>query len=390
MEQLAREALSEWKKILDYWEKYAPDYQRGGFHGRVNYDNEPVLDAARSVILTSRILWTFSSAYHYFHERKYLVLADRAYHYLYNHFRDPQNGGVYWSVTSTGTPLDTRKQLYAQAFAMYGLSEYYAASKFKPALDFAKDLFRKVDKQGYDPEYGGYFESFGTKWEPVEDLILSKMPWNKSQNTHLHLIEAFTNLYRVWPDDTLRQRTGHMLDVFMTKLINPSTHRLRLFFNQQWQPKDETISYGHDIEASWLLWETAEVLRDASRMDLVKKICIEVASAACTGLGDDGALNYEFDPVTKHTNTERSWWVLAEQMVGFYNVYQLTKEEHFKLKAKKSWDFIKRYVIDLERGEWYGTVKADLIPVKGDKINFWKCPYHNSRACYEMVRRLKA
>ncbi|MBB3837919.1 mannobiose 2-epimerase [Runella defluvii] len=388
MEPLAREALTEWKRILAYWEKYAPDYERGGFHGRVNYDNKPVVDAARSVILTSRILWTFSSAYRYFHRRKYLVLADRAYHYLYNHFRDVQNGGVYWSVTATGAPLDTRKQLYAQAFAIYGISEYYAASKFQPALDFAKELFQVVDKHGYDEEFGGYFESFGTKWEAVDDLILSKMPWNKSQNTHLHLIEAFTNLYRVWPDVVLKQRVGHLLDMFLEKLIDSDTHRLRLFFDQRWSPQAQTISYGHNIEASWLLWETAEVLHDPSRTELVKQKCIKVATAACTGLGADGALHYEFDPATNHLNQERSWWVLAEQMVGFYNAYQLTKETHYKEKAEKSWTFIKKYFIDSQRGEWYGSVTPELTSIKGDKINFWKCPYHNSRACYEMVRRL--
>lgn len=388
MEQLARENLAEWKRILAYWEKYTPDYQRGGFHGRVNYDNQPVLDASRSIILTSRILWTFSLAYRYFHRRKYLVLADRAYHYLYNHFRDTKNGGVYWSVTATGEPLETRKQLYGQAFAIYGLSEYYAASKFKPALDFAQELFQTVDKHGYDAEFGGYFEAFGTDWGLVDDLILSKMPWNKSQNTHLHIIEAFTNLYRVWPDALLRERVVHLSNMFLEKLISTKTYRLRLFFDQRWQPKDETISYGHDIEASWLLRETAEVLNDHTLSERVKQVCIKMAQAACTGLGDDGALNYEYDPATNHLNRERSWWVLSEQMVGFLNAYQLTGETHFREKADKSWEFIKKYVLDKEKGDWFGTVNPDLTPVKGDKVNFWKCPYHNSRACYEVIRRL--
>lgn len=388
MEQLARENLAEWKRILAYWEKYTPDYQRGGFHGRVNYNNQPVLDASRSIILTSRILWTFSLAYRYFHRRKYLVLADRAYHYLYNHFRDTKNGGVYWSVTATGEPLETRKQLYGQAFAIYGLSEYYAASKFKPALDFAQELFQTVDKHGYDAEFGGYFEAFGTDWGLVDDLILSKMPWNKSQNTHLHIIEAFTNLYRVWPDTLLRERVVHLSNMFLEKLISTKTYRLRLFFDQRWQPKDETISYGHDIEASWLLWETAEVLNDHTLSERVKQVCIKMAQAACTGLGDDGALNYEYDPATNHLNRERSWWVLSEQMVGFLNAYQLTGETHFREKADKSWEFIKKHVLDKEKGDWFGTVNPDLTPVKGDKVNFWKCPYHNSRACYEVIRRL--
>ncbi len=388
MEQLARENLAEWKRILAYWEKYTPDFQRGGFHGRLNYENQPIMDAPRSIILTARILWTFSLAYRYFGRRKYLVLADRAYHYLYNHFRDTKNGGVYWSVTAEGAPLETRKQLYGHAFAIYGLSEYYAASKFKHALEFAQELFKIVDKYGYDAQRGGYYEAFATDWSVVDDLILSKMPWNKSQNTHLHIIEAFTNLYRVWPDALLRERVAHLTDAFLDKLISSKTYRLRLFFDENWTPKDETISYGHDIEASWLLWETAEVLNDHARSERVKQVCIKMAEAACTGLGKDGALDYEFDPATNHHNRERSWWVLAEQMVGFLNAAQMTGERHFREKAEKSWEFIKKYVIDNQQGDWFATVKPDLTSVKGDKVSFWKCPYHNSRACYEVVRRL--
>ncbi len=180
----------------------------------------------------------------------------------------------------------------------------------------------------------------------------------------------------------------HLTDAFLDKLISPDTYRLRLFFDQNWKPKDETISYGHDIEASWLLWETAEVLGDHERSERVKKVCLKMAEAACSGLGEDGALDYEFDPATGHRNQDRSWWVLAEQMVGFLNAYQLSGESHYRAKADKSWEFIKMYFIDRQKGDWYGTVKVDHSQVKGDKVSFWKCPYHNSRACYEVVRRL--
>ncbi|MFN4146267.1 MAG: AGE family epimerase/isomerase [Runella sp.] len=388
MDSLARETLAEWKRILAYWEKYTPDYRRGGFHGRITYENVPVHDAPRSAILMSRILWTFSSAYRYFKKARYLKQAERAYSYLYNHFRDSKNGGIYWSVTAEGAPLDTRKQLYAHAFVVYGLSEYYAASQFEPALEWAKYLFKTMDDHAYDPQFGGYFEAFAPDWTATDDFILSKAPYNKSQNTHLHIIEAYTNLLRVWPNTLLRERVGHLLDMFSTRLVSLQTHRLRLFFDETWRPKDETISYGHDIEASWLLWETAEVLHDTTRIENIKKMCIKMVEAATVGLGEDGALDYEYDPTNRHTNRDRSWWVLAEQMVGFYNAYQLTGEVHFRQKAEKSWEFIKKYFIDVEKGEWYATVTPDLIPQKGDKVHFWKCPYHNSRACYEMVRRL--
>jgi cellobiose epimerase len=383
-----REVREELKRILQYWETYTVDNQRGGFYGRVTFENKPVADAPRAVVITSRILWTFSMAYRQFRHHRHLAMADRAYHYLQNHFRDTLHGGVYWSVTANGEPLETRKQLYGNAFAIYGLSEYYAASRFKPALEFAKELFQVIDKHGFDPQYGGYWEAFARDWQPIDDMILTKSPYGKTMNTHLHLLEAFTNLYRVWPDSTLRQRLENMMDVFLTRIINPETHHLRLFMTKDWQSKDEVISYGHDIEASWLLYETAEVLRDEKLMKRVADISIKMAEATVAGLGTDGALNYEYDPATKNLNTERSWWVLAEQMVGFLNAFQLTKAPHFLDKAEQSWKFIKAFQRDATGGEWHIAVKADHEIPKNDKVTFWKCPYHNARACQETMRRL--
>ncbi len=384
-----RELSQELIRILDYWQKYTPDYQNGGFYGVVRYDNSPDPAAPRSVVVTSRILWTFSMAYRLFKNKKYLSLAERAEHYLFTHFRDEKYGGVYWSVTAKGEPLETRKQLYGNAFAIYGLSEYYAATKSKPALDFAKAIFEKIDSQGFDKEQGGYFECFARDWSATEDYILSKSPYSKSMNTHLHLLEAFTNLYRVWPDTKLKARTQNVLDMMLDNVIDLQTNRERLFFDINWKPKDYTISYGHDIEASWLIYETAEALSDEKLKNRVGERAIKMANAVCDGLANDGMLNYEFDPVTKHLNTDRSWWVVAEQMVGFMNAYELTKEAHFWEKTLKTWDFIKTKQRDMANGEWHATIKADGTVEKGDKVHFWKGPYHHSRACCEMLRRLR-
>ncbi|GAB2793742.1 cellobiose 2-epimerase [Rhabdobacter roseus] len=375
-------------RILDYWETYAPDTQRGGFHGRVSYENKPVPDAPRSVVVTARILWTFSMANRLLHKRRYLAHAQSAYNYLERYFLDRGQGGVYWSVTADGQPLDARKQIYGQSFAIYGLSEYYRATKYPPALALAKGLFEKIEKHAYDPERQGYLEAFAPDWSETDDLILSKKPWVKSMNTHLHLIEAYTNLYRVWPTDLLRQRITSMLDAILTHIVRADSHRMQLFFTKNWEPKDDIISYGHDIEASWLLYETAEVLHDPTLLARLRERAVRMAEAAATGLGADGALHYEYDPATQHTNTDRSWWVLAEQMVGFYNAYQLSGQAHFRDKAEGTWRYIQEKFVDNEKGEWYGTVKEDGTPLKNDKIHFWKGPYHNARACAEMWHRL--
>ncbi|WP_247232075.1 AGE family epimerase/isomerase [Telluribacter sp. SYSU D00476] len=388
----ARAFRQELVKILDYWEKYTPD-GHNGFHGRVNYDNQPVADSPRSVVVTSRILWTFAMANQYLHKSKYLTHAANAYQYLTRHFMDQQNGGVYWSVKADGSPLDTKKQIYGQAFAIYGLSEYYLASNHAPALAEARKLYELVEKYSFDPKQGGYREAFAQDWSDTDDYILSKAPWNKSMNTHLHLIEAYTNLYRAWPDARLKEQIKGMMDQILTHIVSDKTHRMRLFFDTNWQPRDEIISYGHDIEASWLLYETAEVLHDEAMTARVRDRAIKMAEAAATGLGKDGALHYEYDPATGHTQYNRSWWVAAEQLVGFYNAYQLTRENHFLEKAKKSWDYIQASFIDKEKGEWHTTVTYDEAtgqgaPVRGDKVHFWKGPYHNARACAEMWRRM--
>jgi mannobiose 2-epimerase len=375
--------------ILDYWEKYGPDPEKGGFYGQVNYENQPVKDSPRSVVLTGRILWTFSLAHRLFKEVKYLTLADRAYQQLVKSFIDAEHGGVYWSVKADGSPLETKKQIYGNAFAMYGLSEYYRITHHQPALDQAIALFNVIEKHAFDPVNGGYREAFARDWSSTDDYILSKSPWIKSMNTHLHLVEAYTNLYSVWPDKKLKKQTSDMLEAIITHIVNPDTNSMRLFFDEKWKPKDNIISYGHDIEASWLLFETAEILHDEKLIEKMKKKSIQMATAVNKGLSPDGALNYEYDPETKHTQTDRSWWVAAEQLVGFYNAFELTKDNQFKIKAERSWDYIVNEFVDKEKGEWFGTVKADGTPVKGDKINFWKCPYHNARACAEMLRRIQ-
>lgn len=375
--------------ILDYWEKYGPDLEKGGFYGQVTYENKPVKDAARSVVLTGRILWTFSLAHRLFKEPKYLTLADRAYQQLVKYFFDPEHGGVYWTVNADGTPQEMKKQIYGNAFAMYGLSEYYRVTHYAPALEKAKELFNVIEKHAFDPVNGGYREAFSRDWSETDDYILSKKPWVKSMNTHLHLVEAYTNLYSVWPDNKLKRQTSDMLEAILTHIVNAETNSMQLFFDEKWKAKDNIISYGHDIEASWLLFETAEVLHDEKLIEKVKKKSIEMAVAASKGLSPDGALNYEYDPETKHLQTDRSWWVAAEQMVGFYNAFQLTKEEQFKIKAQRSWDYIVTRFVDKDKGEWFGTVKADGTQIKGDKINAWKCPYHNARACAEMWRRIQ-
>jgi mannobiose 2-epimerase len=384
-----QEVQQEFARILAYWQRYAPD-PRGGFYGRVTAQNQPVAEADKAIVLNARILWTFSAAYRRLRKKEHLDVARRAFEYLTAHFFDRKNGGVYWSVRADGSPAETRKQLYGHSFALYGLSEFYRATKHEPALTEAKALFRTMEERAYDTRHGGYLEGFAPDWGPTDDYIMSRGALRKSMNTHLHLLEAYTNLLRVWPDAQLRQRTRELLtSAFLDHIIDPDTARMRLFFTEDWTVQSPAISYGHDVEASWLLYETAEVLHDKPLLDQLKAVSLKMATATLDGLNPDGALTYELDPTTGHRNDERSWWVLAEQMVGYLNTYQLSGKVHFLEKSQQSWAFVKQYLRDLDGGEWFIGTDAALEPNRrADKITAWKCPYHNGRACLEVERRL--
>ena len=396
LDQLRAELRQEHKDILAYWQRYAPDPVNGGFYGRVDYQNKPDSTADKGIVLNSRILWTFSAGLLHTQHDEYRATADRAFAAIQQHFIDPQHGGVFWSVRPDGQPKQTIKQLYGQAFALYGLSEYARATHSAPALSLAKEQFRLMVSKAYDASKGGFAEARARDWSPASDYILSKRDNQeiKTMNTHLHILEAFTSLYRVWPDKTVADQVRGMLDVFLKHIVDPKTYRMNLFMDENWRVRRTAVSYGHDIEASWLLPEAADVLAARNPTDkplqkTVRAVAVSMARAASTGLDRDGGMNYEFDTETGHHNRERSWWVMAEAMVGFMNAYQLTHEKHFLDKSMQSWAFIKKYLLDTKNGEWFSGVDADHRVLGSEKISMWKCPYHNSRACLEMLERLE-
>ena len=377
--------------ILAYWRTHAPDEEFGGFRGKIDNDNHATPRAPKGAVLNARILWTFSAAYNATQQTDYLPLATRAFDYLLAYFLDPEYGGVYWTVDYRGQPLDTKKQIYALAFAIYGLSEYYRATQEPRALAAARALFHSIEEHSHDAAYGGYLEALARDWSPLADLRLSAKDANekKTMNTHLHILEAYANLSRAWPDALLKERIAELLHLFADRIIDPETHHLRLFFDEQWAPRPDVVSYGHDVEAAWLLLEAAEILGDAALLARFRQLAVPLARAAAEGLAPDGGLSYEYEPAPNKMIAEKHWWVQAEALVGFLNAYELTGEQTFYDQFTGVWDFIQRRIIDHEKGEWFWGVSADGSLMAGeDKAGLWKCPYHNGRACMEVIRRL--
>jgi mannobiose 2-epimerase len=392
LEVYQKEVKQELHNILDYWLHFSPDTLNGGFVGKIDNDNTRDYSAPKGSVLNARILWSFSAAYNLDTDQKYLLNADRAWRYIASHFVDKEFGGVYWTVNAQGVPLDTKKQVCAIAFTIYALSEYYRASKSDEAKDLAIDLYKLLLERSFDNEKTGYFEAFTRDWREISDLRLSAKDANekKTMNTHLHVLEAYTTLYRIWKDESLKEQIKILINNFLELIIDVESGHLILFLDENWARKSDTISYGHDIEAAWLLLEAAEVIEEEYLILKVKEASIKMTDAAAEGLESDGSLNYEFEASAQHLIQEKHWWVQAEAMVGFFNAFQLTRKESYLVKSLKVWDFIKDEILDKQNGEWFwGVLPAGNVMGNQDKVGLWKCPYHNSRACMEIIRRIE-
>lgn len=366
----AQQVLEE--NILAYWLKLR-DHERGGFYGRVDGDEQCHPDAPRGAVLNARILWAFSAAYRVLGKKEYLDAAQEAKRYIETHFMDPEYGGCYWSVSADGAPLDTHKQFYAQAFMLYAFSEYIRATGDLSVLLTAEAFFRVLENYGRDRVWGGYVEAASRDWHALDDMRLSDKDENtvKSQNTNLHVLEAYTNYYRIAPTPVVREALLSLIDTFQRHIILPSGH-LGLFFDEQWNPTNDHYSAGHDIECSWLLKEAADVLG----IDCTPTV-IRLAEAAKEGIHPDGSIG------------EKTWWEQAEAVVGFLNLWQITNDQSPMELALRTYSYIQDVLIDRTHGEWYWSVLPDGTPDRSnDKAGFWKCPYHNSRMCYELIERL--
>ena len=374
--------------ILRFWSERMVDTEHGGFYGRI--DGHDILhpEAEKGAVLNARILWTFASATRILHSMPYRILAARAKDYLLTRFIDPQYGGVYWSLNADGSPLDTKKQTYAIAFAIYGLAEYYRATQDPDALLTAIRLFDDIEVHAFhvsplegESEGVGYVEALTRDWQPIDDMRLSDKDENAvfTMNTHLHVLEAYTNLYRVLKNvhrddiqgtmERVERQLRILIDIFANHIFDPTTGHLMLFFDDKWQPSNTHTSPGHDIEAAWLLREAQAVLGENEE---VNKLSRRLAVAA-----RDGILQ------------EKQWWCYAEAVVGYIDQWQDIPDPHYLNLANAAWDFIVDHLVDHEHGEWYWSVLPDGTPDRSnDKAGFWKCPYHNSRMCYELIERL--
>lgn len=381
----------ELQSIILYWTDNTLDNVNGGFIGQVDYENKPNLYAEKGIILNTRILWTFSAIYNFWNDKKYLEYSHKAYEYLIKNFIDYSYGGVFWLLDFKGVPIIKRKQIYAQAFAIYALCEYFKATGNKESLEHAIKIYQLIEKYAKDKFYGGYIEAFNENWSKIDDYRLSEKDLNtpKSMNTHLHLLEAYTNLYNITKDDNIKINIIELINIFTNKIFNNKILHLDLFFENDWKKVSNIISYGHDIETSWLIVEAARIINEPSFLNEIKNFSLILANSVLSAIDKYGGIIYEYNYRKNSIDTDKHWWPQAEALVGFLNAYEISGNELWLNRFYNLWNYICQYVVDKKYGEWHWRVNQENIPYKENKVDFWKCPYHNTRALIESINRLK-
>jgi mannobiose 2-epimerase len=384
--------------ILPFWSTVAIDHERGGIHGMVSDDLVVDDQVPRTAVLCARVLWAFSAAARVLDDPAHLATADLAREYLLTRFLDTVHGGVVWSVDADGRLVDDRKQLYAQAFAVYALTEYGRASGSGESVQLARDLMALIERHGADRFSGGYVEARARDWGPIQDMRLSPKDLNapKSMNTLLHVMEAYTALLQVTDDGWVRARLADLVATILRHVVDEGTGAFRLFFDMQWRPLSDVVSFGHDIEGAWLLVAAARAVGDPALVDRCERAAVTMAAAVhARGRDAEGAVLYEFRPAsgTRPASWDRRshWWAQAEGAVGFLEAYRISGRAGYLQAAEDCWRFIEAHHVDRVHGDWFKVLEADrtsspTIP----KVGPWECPYHHVRACLELIERTPA
>ena len=397
--------LLELTNILNWWQDHAVEKSGEGFYGAADLEGKPVPDANKSCVLNARILWTYSAATKMYGDAAYRDMACRAFRVISDKFTDHEYGGFFMELTPENNIASDIKHTYAQAFVVYALSKYYELEPSPGLMDTIQTTFHLLEEKTRDTQHHGYIEAFTRDWKPVQENRMADNNEPRSMNTHLHVLEAYAALYKVWKDERVRERLTGLLNIFLHKIIRDNGH-LGIFFDEDFNETESSkgiCSFGHDIEGSWLLLEAAEILGDEEIISAMKRITVKMAGIVeREGIDKDGGLFLESVRFGSHLRTNKHWWLQAENLVGFMNAFELTGDQKYWETVKLSWDFIDRHVIDHKRGEWYTKVNRLGIPFLTEpeddpspyyrndwKIDPWKCPYHNGRAMMELVSRIE-
>ena len=390
LEGLRGQLEDELHAVTAWWLEHVVDLESGDIAGEVSTDNRVNPDAGWSLVYVTRLLWFFSAMYRHGAIADCRAAAELCRRFLEHHFLDRENGGLFWTLDARKRPGSRKKQTYGQAFALYGLSEFARAFDDDDARSQAGQLVEALELHTHDRENGGYLEALDPRWQPLSDMRLGSSDSNaeKTMNTHLHVLEAYAAYFRVKPDPATRTLLAGLVDLFLRRFLEPSGRHLLRYCSRDWAVYPAGRSFGHDIEASWLLCEAADALGDPGLQSRARKAALALSvGVLAQGLDADGAVIHERSPDGSPDRT-RVWWVQAEATVGFFNAWQLCREQRFFEASLGCWAFIREHQRDHEHGEWTWFSARDKNASLEYKAGAWKGPYHNGRALLEMIRRI--
>lgn len=386
---LIEEFCKSIEDIYSWWNRLLET--DGNIYPEIDNANNIVKETDFCIILATRLLWFFSSYAQYSNNTVSIKHANQAQEFLLKYFYDNENGGFIWSISSDKQFKSTKKQAYAQAFAVYALIEHYKLTKNKLSLEIAFATFEIIETHFKEKEFGGYIEALSKEFKIIEDIRLSDKDLNsaKSMNTHLHILEAYTSLYIIMPSEQTELALEDCLNIFLNLIYDEDSQHLKLFFANDWTPESDNISFGHEIETAWLLYEAALALKNDDYIKYAKEITIILGDNTLKhGVSSDGAVYYESDGNLEHIDKNGEWWGQFESIMGFYFTYKFTNDEKYLNIIYKIWEYTKKEYGQNGFGEftWYAKNSGKQNQyLAGD----WKCPYHNGRALLEIIKREK-
>jgi len=376
-------------RILPFW-RNLKDPQYGGFFGYVHHDLTIEKHSDKHTIGMARLLWAFSKAYKTLGNKEDLKMAEHAYDFLVNELYDKTNGGFFAQVTYKGGLVSTMKHTVFQAYTLYGLSEYYGVSNNQEVLLHAKRLFNIIEEKAFRDKENKYIEVFDGSWVPSDNNMMKRkdLTFDRTGVCYLHLLEGYTNLYKIWPDTGLKNRIQWLLDLFNQKIYNTDAKGFGIYFDENWKQVSDSVSYGRDIESSWLIYDAIRTIRYEND-DLNQKLLEVVGHTLEVALQEDGSfyIGMEHGQVDQHL-----WWYAhTEAIIGYYNAFETTGDKTYYEKAKKIWHRTEKLFIDPRKNsEWLPCVNPDgSVRTSEAMVTEWKTFYHTGRLCYEMIERLE-
>jgi len=381
------------ENILPFWENQMLDSEFGGFYGRAANDLSIDKTADKSCVLISQVLWTFSAAYSVFKDENYRKTAEHAFRFLRDAFYDQKYGGLYYTVDYKGSPTNRKKVVCGIAAGINGLSEFYRVTGNSESISIAVELFGLIEKNSFDDMHGGYFSAFSEHWKPAADKTARQDDINaaKSASTHLHILDAYTNLYGAAPGNLPEEKLTALVRLIVEKIYSQKSEHLKLYFTENWVPVSDIVSFGHDIAASRLIYKAAVISGEEELKDLAVNASLKMAEAVYNEGYDDvfgGIYNQVSAPYS--IDFDKNWWAQAEAVSGFLNAYILSGDSKYSDAVIKTWEFIDKYIVDHRYGEWFSSVTRIGNPKTHlPKADTWKTPYHNSRFCLEYLSAVR-